>query len=513
MHLISRTNRARRLLLGATLAALAAAPTMAGVLAVRVTDVSLSQTSLFPGQSATLSYNIVGSGLNVAGGFTGTKVELISGGTVAKTLNFAAGVQGALPGANAVTLKFEDMPAGGPYTVKITANGGSFTTTGYTQISSNTDPNMAYWDGRGVDVNRRVGSPAYGRIYVTNGAAGATTRTTPEGMFVLNPDLTAYRPNFVFQNADIGVFGPWGPTANSPYRVVVDQVDDTVYLPDASDAHSALLKCDPDATTLSAAFVYPDGVNVLRDSGGLVTDNGAAIYGSTVTVWVDHSGASRTLYTTDEDAVGGLSIARFNVGTAAPPWSVMPEMMVPLDTDWTTDLVRDSAGNTYFASWTTDTLRKYDRDFNLIATNTTDGAGCFSIAIDEARDIILLGTNNGKVLKTNKALDTPTPIITGIGNNVRDVAIDGEGWIYALSSSDSLLRVFVPAGTYGVATGETTAAQTLTVVSNPIPGDIAPVGPTGLYTGPNGQKYGDGKVNILDAAYALRVASGLNTIP
>jgi hypothetical protein len=513
MHLISRTNRARRFVLGATLTALMAAPTMAGVLAVKVTDVSLSQTSLFPGQSATLSYNILGSGLNVAGGFTGTKVEFISGATVAKTLTFAAGTQGALPGANAVTLKFEDMPAGGPYTIKVTANGGSFTASGYTQISSNTDPYMAYWDGRGVDVNRRVGSPAYGRIYVTNGAAGSTTRNTPEGMFVLNPDLTPYKPNFVFQNTDIGVFGPWGPTSNSPYRVVVDQVDDTVYLPDASDGHSAVLMCDRDATTLSAAFVYPDGVNVIRDSGGLVTDNGAPIYGSTMTMWVDHSGSSRTIYTTDEDALGGMAITRYSVGTASPPWSVMPDLMVALDTDWVTDLVRDSAGNTYFTSWTADTLRKYDKDFNLVASNTTGGAGCYAIAMDEAKDIILLGTNSGKVLKTNKALAAPTEIITGIGTNVRDVAIDGEGWIYALSSTDSLLRVFVPAGTYGVATGETTAAQTLTVVSNPIPGDIAPVGPTGLYTGPNGQKYGDGKVNILDAAYALRVASGLNTIP
>ena len=44
-------------------------------------------------------------------------------------------------------------------------------------------------------------------------------------------------------------------------------------------------------------------------------------------------------------------------------------------------------------------------------------------------------------------------------------------------------------------------------------GSIAPVGTTGLFVGPNGHRYGDGKVTIEDAVIVLRVAAGLNQIP
>jgi hypothetical protein len=47
----------------------------------------------------------------------------------------------------------------------------------------------------------------------------------------------------------------------------------------------------------------------------------------------------------------------------------------------------------------------------------------------------------------------------------------------------------------------------------PIPGDISPVSDDGAYVGPNGHKYGDGKLDLTDAAYLLRVLSGLNTVP
>ena len=47
----------------------------------------------------------------------------------------------------------------------------------------------------------------------------------------------------------------------------------------------------------------------------------------------------------------------------------------------------------------------------------------------------------------------------------------------------------------------------------PVPGDIAPVGPSGINTGRTGARYGDGLVNIEDATLALRVFAGLNTVP
>jgi N-acetylneuraminic acid mutarotase len=46
-----------------------------------------------------------------------------------------------------------------------------------------------------------------------------------------------------------------------------------------------------------------------------------------------------------------------------------------------------------------------------------------------------------------------------------------------------------------------------------LPGDIAPVGTGGLNQGSSGARFGDGKVDLLDAVYALRVYAGLNFIP
>lgn len=498
----------------------------AGSFAIKVSTVQLSLPTLYPGQSTTLSYTIGGASTNVAGGLVDVKIQFLKGVDVVKTITIAAGGVGARPGPNSVAVNAADVPAGGPHTIRILASGGTISSTDWIPVSSASDPYMQFANPRGVDVNRVAGSPYLGRIYVTEGGGGATAnRTTVEGLYILNSDLTPAFATPKATNNEIntipgsvaGTFlGPWGTTANSPFRPYVAP-DGSLLLPDSSDGHCGLFAADGNGDNVKAFFAYPNppGGSRTNDAWSIVFDSlGNALYGSTASVWIEGTGASKVLYAGGEDISPNNSIQKYDVGTGTQDLAIVPTAFTTFSAgNWYLDFVRDSAGNTYLVSDSLDNANKLDASGAVIATLPATGANYLGICIDEARNEILIAATNGTVYKTTKAFDSVTPLFTGLGLNVRDVAIDAEHWIYALDSTDTLLHVWAPAGNYTVPNGTMDSPQTLTIIGNPIPGDVAPVGPQGLFLGPNGARYGDGKVDMKDAAYALRIAAGLNTIP
>lgn len=511
-------NRCASLLAVSTLLLTAGATVYAGTFAIKVSNVSLGLGILYPGQSTSLSYSLSGSGANVAGGIANVKIQFLTGTTVAKTITINGGDVGARPGANTFTINAADIPSGGPYTVRVTATGGSVVAADYVKVSSTTDPFLQFYNPRGVDVNRITGDANKGRIYVTEGGGGPTpNRTTVDGLYILNPDLTPTFSNPKATNADIGtVYGPWGPTSNSPFRPYV-MPDGNILIPDSSDAHCGLFAADANGDNFKAFFAYPfpPGGSRTNDALSIVYDSlGNALYGSTASVWIEGTGAGRILYAGGEDLSPGNSIQKYAVGTGTQDLATIPTAFTTFSAlNWYLDFVRDSAGNTYLVSDAVNDANKLDASGNPIATLPSTGTAYLGMCIDDTRNIILIGGEDGTVYKTTKTFDTVTPLFTGLGVNVRDVAIDAEGWIYALDSGDTFLHVWAPAGTYAVPNGTTDSAQTLTIVGSPTPGDVSPVGASGLFVGPNGKRYGDGKVNVQDAVAVLRIAAGLDQVP
>lgn len=490
----------------------------AGTFAIKVSNVALGLGILYPGQSTTLTYTISGVGANVTGGLINVKIQFLTGTTAVKTITINAGDVGAKSGANSYTVNAADLPAGGPYTVRVTATGGSITGTDYIPVSSSTDPNLQFDNPRGIDINRITGDPNKGRIYVTEGGGGPTAnRTTVDGLYILNPDLTPAFANPKATNNDIGtILGPWGSTANSPFRPYVTP-EGSLIITDSSDAHCGVFTTDANGDNMKAyfAFPFPPGGSRTNDALSIVYDSvGNALYGSTAAIWMEGSGASRVVYAGGEDLSPGNSIQKYAVGTGTQDLATIPTAFTTFSAvNWYLDFVRDAAGNTYVVSDATDDANKLDPSGNQIATLPATGTAYLGMCIDEARNMILIGGENGTVYKTTKAFDAVTPLFTGLGQNVRDVAIDPEGWIYALDSGDTTLHVWAPAGTYPVPNGTADGSQTLTIVGAAIPGDVSPVGPTGLFVGPNGKRYGDAKVNFQDAVAVLRIAAGLDQVP
>lgn len=483
-------------------AAFAAKPTVT----TGLSDVGLDRSALQAGQTLQVTYTVSGATSD-----QGVKIEFVKDGTVAKTQTFAAGTPETTPGTHSALVDTSGLP-NGSYTVRVSAPAGVLAS--YARVSDSS-PQIHFSNPRGVDVNNITGSPAFGRIYVTEGQ-GATTggRTTVEGLYMLNPDLTEVAGSPKATNADLEAAGvdDWGATNNSPFRVVLGP-DGHAYITDWSDPHSGIFETDADGNNFAPVLFFPNG-----DHGnGLVMNNndGSPMYGSNSSIWVEGTGADRTFYTADEDLTPGNSIWKYAVPDGETSANVSPTLAVDMTGKSSTsyeDVVRDSDGNFYVVANATNQAFKLDPTGALIAKLPDTGDGYTGIAIDNAKNVIAISSNAGRVYLTDKSFATvkSTIKITNSTGN-RDVALDADDWIYVVNSFDELLYVFAAPGT-SVPGAQASAATALSVLS-PVPGDISPVGPTGLFTGPNGGRYGDGKVTVQDAVDVLRVAAGLQQLP
>jgi hypothetical protein len=203
----------------------------------------------------------------------------------------------------------------GDYSFRVTSTGVS--RSGWEQISTNSTLNN-FELPRGVAVNRNPDSPYYGRVYVSNGRALPTAagRTMADGIYMLNADFT-----------DTGIAGGTGPhaggvdwtldgtSAASPFKLEVTS-DGSLYITGWSDGQSGLWQADANMVTATEALD-----NTGRNAGGLNTT-----HGSISDVVVVGSGASRQIYSADEDLAPVRSIHRYDIGTTTtftgPPSAV-----------------------------------------------------------------------------------------------------------------------------------------------------------------------------------------------
>lgn len=499
--------------LGAAIVCLAAISysAQAGDLRISVNNVALSSASASPTTGVTLSYTIGGDGMNVPGALQSVDIKFTPVAGPAKTITRYPGETGALPGPNAVPFYGPDLPLPGVYTVSVAANGVNVSATDYFEVSAADDANLKFTNANGIDINRVPGGVHHGWMYVAEGAAGTIgTRTTQEGVYLINSDLTPRSTTPRATNSDIGTLGPWAASVNSPFRVHVAP-DEQVYITDSSDAHSALFVATPDVLNVQPVFAYPAPAGGSRATSGVVKNSsGVSLYGSTSSVWVEGTGTTRTIYTTDEDLSPANSLWKRTVPAGATATAVAPALVASFTgSTWIQDFVRDSLGNSYLVSSTKDDAHKFGLTGLLLATLPPNSTGYFGISIDEPRDYLFLSTTDGRVFRTTTAFNESEAVIEGLGSPVRDVATDAEGWVYALDGGNQRLRAFAGPGDYTIAGSTAQAPSTLQVTPDPLPGDIAPIGPSGIYTGSGGVHYGDGKVDLLDAIAVAEKALGL----
>jgi hypothetical protein len=263
--------------------------------------------------SLTNDAGVVSFRLNQTTSTNDTVLVISSGGTVTNTLQVpSADPTGVLTrGLVQANLGI----AGGPFQVYIKHVGSG--------VISTNSPRLAANSPRGIAVNTRPASPYFGWVYLANSAAG----TIGDGMFAFTSDLGD--PLGRGTNASNGGYNFGTGAASAPYHVSVAP-DDSVLVTDWSDANGNLIAMNPTLDTF--AYVLKQLVGTAASPVGADNNHGSVSHALIV-----GSGASRVLYTIDEDyqtdPVTGVatewnSVWRYDIGDAVFPWNSPPNRKI-----------------------------------------------------------------------------------------------------------------------------------------------------------------------------------------
>jgi hypothetical protein len=205
-----------------------------------------------PGSAVTISYILNEDAT------AGVTVNILSNETVVRSIPIASGSNGANRGPNSVIWDGKDNSAAnvanGVYSISVTAAAVGYTN--WTQISSDSDPNLYVYSPRGIAVNRNTNSPYYGRVFIANSTAGPGAETNNvgdvQGILMRNADGTP--------TAD-GAFGQAGYAwlddgGNSPIQIKVKE-DDQLYFNDWT-GRGKIVACDMQLTTNYVVLDQPN---------------------------------------------------------------------------------------------------------------------------------------------------------------------------------------------------------------------------------------------------------------
>lgn len=432
--------------IGFMLVALATMPAVEVLGNVYSTNLGQSSNTLNPsaGDSITLSYLLNEDASDVS-------VQILdSTSSVVRTIT--AGAQSK--GTHSVAWDGKDDAnatlASGNYSFRVTSSGTTYSD--WTQTSVDGVLNN-FEQSRGVAVNKNSNSPYYGRLYVSNPRTVATGNGRPmgDGIYMLNADLSETGIPGGTGPHDAGVDWSTGGSV-SPFRLEVGP-DDSVYITDWSDPHSGLWQADPNLNS---------AVEVL-DSTGRDGDGANATHGSISDVLVTGMGASRTIYTTEEDTAP-FNILRYDIGTtttfSGPPSGVLYDNSTGVLINSNNSLAQASDG-TY---WISQSRAAGEDQASLIQIDSS-GTILFNsltalgspdplrntqgIAYDPVNNVLALATANaGNIIIFDP--DTKSILTTfafGGGATNTDVAFDNVGNLYVANRSVEYVRVWSPPNT------------------------------------------------------------------
>ena len=392
---------------------------------------------------------------------------------------------GVLPYGLTVTNLTASGMTGGVFKVQVTKAGSGAPE----QIN---DPNMLshFEYPLGVAVNKRPGSPYFGRIYVGNARGPNTTgtgRLCQDGIYILNADITDLGGNNVtnatYYNALTAGINMTAGGTSMPWRLRVGEDDDNLYICDWSDAAGNLWQADPNVSDGSGKNIF------MLPVGSMASPLDASMnHGSVAEVVVTGKLSDGTLkvYTVDEDyeTIPGFkselnSLWQYNIGSGPLPWSTYPDLKLatPAISFVGQTMGLDRATNGYFylldnrSSGNENMLQVVDpatqsvlyqsRDESLTLGFSFDYlSNGVSVAVSPDMKFCAVGRNNGRVVVMPMVDGIPSlakriEFYSGMSSSCRQICFDAADNLYLVSNSTERMRVF----SLGLTTSATTGSD------------------------------------------------------
>lgn len=359
-------------------------------------------------------------------------------------------------GKNTVSVAKADIPTGtSNWSLRVVAGN----VTKLTKLSDNSNA-YSYFAPKGVSVDKSPESPYFGRVYVTNTAAGtANGRPTAIGLYVLGADGSDITSQG--NNAYNGGLSWTGANAESPRKLAVAS-DGRLFVCDASAANAGIYYVNPATFAMSSVFTGA------TNSAGKLTINGTYVAGQMTAIGIRGTGANTQLYAVDKTASGiawKKLVNVYNIGEATT-WTKAPtsssaassylgndnNSIAPVGTGYWAGQYRGPGGN----STANPCMFYYSDEYkeavfntaepNVIATSSQNGA----LAVNEKENTIALSNNGGVSVFTYKMKKDGTPIVTekfkstlaSTGVTYDDFEFDYAGNLYAVSHSGKSVSVW-----------------------------------------------------------------------
>lgn len=376
------------------------------------------------------------------------------------------------------------------------------------QISDDANPLMRFNSPRGIAVQTDpTAGDAFGRFYVSNSVPGSVTagaNNIPggagrsgigDGIYVLNPDQTAYSPN-----AETAGIAFDSANSFSPIRLMIGQ-DKQLYIADQSDSVGNLWVATPNVT---------NGQRVFPTDGGPTTVPQGQNHGSVMVGVAKGSLAAGTLtvYTIDEDLTPAIRAPRkYNIGSGPLPSDVTPQIIGPSQTnsflinglndldvrhDGKLYVTQNRANGTLESSLfvlNPDGSIFWQSPFSTQPNNADPLRNTVGMALSPDGSKLALVSLSGDVifvpLLANGTPDIDNRLLLdafpeAASNQGREVAFDAVGNLYVVSSGYAMMRIFSPGGASTAVTSFDGTNYSFALV--PEPTALALLGAAGLLT-------------------------------
>ncbi len=369
---------------------------------------------------------------------------------------------GALPkGANQTTISRADLPAE-KLNWSIQAIAGNVTK--FTKISDDS-PLYQYYAPYGVAIDKSPESDYFGRIYITNTAAGTVSAGNPSqaqtstvGVYVLGANISDITQQG--STAYSGTISWSGETGMGPRKAAVAS-DGRVFLCDASTNNAGIYLMNPETFDISSIFTGA------TNSNGSLMIGGKYVCGQITAVGIRGEGATTQLYAIDKTASGSswkkfinvYNIGESNTWTTAPNESKAANSyvgndnssIVPVSTGYWAAQYRGGGSNSpanpcmfYYSDQYQDAVFN-TAEPNIIGESSQNGA----LAVNEKEQLIALSVNGGVAVYSYKMKEGIPSVtekfrkeIAEMGGYVNDFEFDYAGNLYAVSNAGERLAVW-----------------------------------------------------------------------
>ena len=367
-------------------------------------------------------------------------------------------------GANEVILNNDDIPAIEEFNWQLRVKAPNVTR--FTKLSDES-PVYNYFAPKGIAIDKSPESPYFGRIYVTNTAAGQSAgRNTSTGVYVMAPDASDATGQG--NTAYAGGIAWTGVNGEGPRKVAVTS-DGRVFLADASTTRAGIYYMNPE--TFSITSIFPNSTV----TSGSVKIGSTYVCGQIVAIGTRGSGAATQLYAVDKTATGlswKKNINVYNIGlnntwTTAPTSSSAGSSyigndnssIVAVSTGYWGGQFRGAGSNTvanpcmfYYSDSFKETVFNTAefKDKNGVTVPITQASQNGGLAVDEAKGLIALSYNGGVYVFSYKLNKEGVPVVVPKFQHPLDVAsvtyddfaFDYAGNLYAVSNSGKRISVW-----------------------------------------------------------------------